>query len=226
MILLGITRKTPPMPLRSRKKLQRKRARPGDLVGEVGVVAPLELLAVPLGGDRPAGCARCPPRSGPARPGSGLDLAVVADHGRRAHARCAGRSAFIVDHACGRARRSRPPCRRRRDAARRGGGRARPRRGRAAPAPRARPPAARRRSPGDEGRVRRALAASPRCARTAPIAGQLEPSTPRGRRRGAWRASGGQHRRQELVDAGRRLLRRPAPRARPRRSRSRCGGPG
>ena len=53
MILLGITRNTPPMPLRSRKKLQRKRATPGDLVGEVGVVAALELLAVALGRDRP-----------------------------------------------------------------------------------------------------------------------------------------------------------------------------
>ena len=65
------------------KKLQRKRADAGDLVGEVGVVAALELLAVALGRDRPQQPLRVLGR----QHGVAVEcphVAVVADDGRGA----------------------------------------------------------------------------------------------------------------------------------------------
>ncbi len=82
MILLGIDPEDPAHPLAVAEEVAAEARDPGHLVGEVGVVAARELLAVPLGRDRkqdPLGVG-----GGEHRPsGERLHLAVVADHGRR-----------------------------------------------------------------------------------------------------------------------------------------------
>ncbi len=81
-----MTRKTAPAPWRSLNTLARNRARPGDLVGEVGVVARLELGLV----DRRHDLAeQLHDHVGRQRPGGVVQpahLAVLADQ-RRASSR-------------------------------------------------------------------------------------------------------------------------------------------
>ena len=83
-----MTRKTAPRPLRSMKTLARNRARPGNLVGEVGVVLLAEFVPVLLRHDRLEQASIASGVEHGAAGSSGCIAAVLAN--QRRHARRTG----------------------------------------------------------------------------------------------------------------------------------------